>query len=58
MASNVCRNGADASPWRTSIQGREASLREGGELKDLVPTALAYLGLTKPLQITGENLCK
>ncbi len=35
----------------------QARLREGGELKDLVPTALAYLGLTKPLQMTGENLC-
>jgi 2,3-bisphosphoglycerate-independent phosphoglycerate mutase len=35
-----------------------ARLREGGELKDLIPTALAYLDLTKPLQITGQNLCK
>jgi 2,3-bisphosphoglycerate-independent phosphoglycerate mutase len=34
-----------------------ASLREGGELKDLIPTALAYLDLTKPLQMTGKNLC-
>ena len=34
-----------------------AKLREGGELKDLVPTAISYLGLTKPLQMTGENLC-
>ncbi|HEY8843043.1 MAG TPA: 2,3-bisphosphoglycerate-independent phosphoglycerate mutase [Gaiellaceae bacterium] len=34
-----------------------ANLREGGELKDLVPTAISYLGLTKPLQMTGENLC-
>jgi 2,3-bisphosphoglycerate-independent phosphoglycerate mutase len=35
-----------------------ARLREGGELKDLIPTALAYLGLTKPLQMSGKNLCK
>jgi 2,3-bisphosphoglycerate-independent phosphoglycerate mutase len=34
-----------------------ASLREGGELKDLIPTALAYLNLTKPLQMRGKNLC-
>ena len=34
-----------------------ASVREGGELKDLIPTALAYLDLTKPLQMTGKNLC-
>jgi arylsulfatase A-like enzyme len=27
-------------------------------LKDLMPTALAYLGLTKPLQVSGQNLCK
>jgi 2,3-bisphosphoglycerate-independent phosphoglycerate mutase len=35
-----------------------ARLREGGELKDLAPTVLAYLGLTKPLQVSGQNLCK
>jgi 2,3-bisphosphoglycerate-independent phosphoglycerate mutase len=34
-----------------------ANLREGGELKDLIPTVLAYLGLTKPLQMSGQNLC-
>jgi 2,3-bisphosphoglycerate-independent phosphoglycerate mutase len=34
-----------------------AKLREGGELKDLVPTALGYLNLTKPLQMSGQNLC-
>src|SRR3989442_8838828 len=28
----------------------DARLREGGELKDLMPTAIYYLGLTKPLQ--------
>jgi 2,3-bisphosphoglycerate-independent phosphoglycerate mutase len=31
-------------------------LREGGELRDLVPTALALIGIEKPLQMTGENL--
>jgi 2,3-bisphosphoglycerate-independent phosphoglycerate mutase len=35
-----------------------ATLREDGELKDLAPSVLAYLGLTKPLQMGGENLCK
>ncbi|HUK95540.1 MAG TPA: 2,3-bisphosphoglycerate-independent phosphoglycerate mutase [Gaiellaceae bacterium] len=34
-----------------------AKLREGGELKDLVPTAISYLNLAKPLQMKGENLC-
>jgi 2,3-bisphosphoglycerate-independent phosphoglycerate mutase len=29
-----------------------------GELGDLAPTVIAYLGLRKPLQMTGRNLCK
>jgi 2,3-bisphosphoglycerate-independent phosphoglycerate mutase len=35
----------------------DARLRGDGELSDLAPTVLAYLGLRKPLQMTGENLC-
>jgi 2,3-bisphosphoglycerate-independent phosphoglycerate mutase len=31
-------------------------LREGGELSDLAPTALALLGFSQPLQMTGETL--
>jgi 2,3-bisphosphoglycerate-independent phosphoglycerate mutase len=31
-------------------------LEKGGELSDLVPTALALLGLAKPLQMTGRIL--
>ena len=34
-----------------------AKLREDGELQDLAPTAISYLGLTKPLQMSGQNLC-
>jgi len=30
---------------------------DDGELSDLAPTVIAYLGLRKPLQITGRNLC-
>ena len=30
---------------------------EDGELGDLAPTVIAYLGLRKPLQMTGRNLC-
>jgi 2,3-bisphosphoglycerate-independent phosphoglycerate mutase len=30
---------------------------EDGELSDLAPTVIAYLGLRKPLQMTGRNLC-
>ena len=47
-----------SNPVPLVVTDSEAHLREGGELKDLVPTALAYLGLTKPLQMTGQNLCK
>ncbi|HEY2373291.1 MAG TPA: 2,3-bisphosphoglycerate-independent phosphoglycerate mutase [Gaiellaceae bacterium] len=31
-------------------------LREGGELSDLAPTALALLGFAQPLQMTGKNV--
>ena len=34
----------------------DLSLPEGGELSDLVPTAIALLDLAKPLQMTGHNL--
>jgi 2,3-bisphosphoglycerate-independent phosphoglycerate mutase len=36
----------------------DVRLRDDGELGDLAPTVLAYLGLRKPLQMTGRNLCK
>ena len=36
---------------------RDCRLRDDGELKDLAPTAIAYLGLTKPLQMSGQNVC-
>jgi 2,3-bisphosphoglycerate-independent phosphoglycerate mutase len=36
----------------------EQGLREGGELADLVPTALELLGLGKPLQMSGTPLTK
>jgi bisphosphoglycerate-independent phosphoglycerate mutase (AlkP superfamily) len=39
------------------VTDQAVSLREDGELQDLVPTVLAFLGLTKPLQMTGQNLC-
>jgi 2,3-bisphosphoglycerate-independent phosphoglycerate mutase len=46
------------NPVPLVVTDPEASLRAGGELQDLAPTAIAYLGLTKPLQMSGENLCK
>ena len=33
----------------------EAGLRDDGELSDLAPTVLAYLGLRKPLQMDGQK---
>jgi 2,3-bisphosphoglycerate-independent phosphoglycerate mutase len=33
-------------------------LQQGGELSDLVPTALALLGLPQPLEMTGKTLLK
>jgi 2,3-bisphosphoglycerate-independent phosphoglycerate mutase len=46
------------NPVPLIVTDHTAELREDGELKDLIPTALAYLGLTKPLQVSGQNLCK
>jgi 2,3-bisphosphoglycerate-independent phosphoglycerate mutase len=37
------------------LTGTNASISDG-ELSDLAPTALALLGLDKPLQMTGKNL--
>jgi 2,3-bisphosphoglycerate-independent phosphoglycerate mutase len=34
----------------------DVSLQGAGELSDLAPTVLAYLGLTKPVQMTGKML--
>jgi 2,3-bisphosphoglycerate-independent phosphoglycerate mutase len=34
----------------------DATLRDGGELKDLIPTALDLLGLDKPVEMTGNSL--
>ena len=39
------------------VSDPDARLRDDGELSDLAPTVLAYLGLRKPLQMSGENLC-
>jgi len=46
-----------SNPVPLVVTDPAANLREGGELKDLVPTAITYLNLSKPLQMRGENLC-
>jgi 2,3-bisphosphoglycerate-independent phosphoglycerate mutase len=44
------------NPVPLIVTERGASLRAGGELADLVPTALELLGLNKSSQMTGESL--
>jgi 2,3-bisphosphoglycerate-independent phosphoglycerate mutase len=46
------------NPVPLVVTDPEAHLRDDGELSDLAPTIIAYLGLTKPLQMTGRNICK
>ncbi len=45
------------NPVPLIVTDPDAQLREGGELADLAPTVLAYLGITENLQMTGKNLC-
>ena len=47
-----------SNPVPLIVTDPEARLRDDGELSDLAPTVLAYLGLRKPLQMNGRNLCK
>ena len=47
-----------SNPVPLVVTDPAASLRDDGELSDLAPTVLAYLRLTKPLQMSGQNLCK
>jgi 2,3-bisphosphoglycerate-independent phosphoglycerate mutase len=44
------------NPVPLIVTDTEVSLSGPGELSDLMPTALALLGLEKPLQMTGRNL--
>ena len=46
-----------SNPVPLVVTGKnDVSLREGGELSDLVPTAISLLGLAKPLQMSGHSL--
>jgi 2,3-bisphosphoglycerate-independent phosphoglycerate mutase len=44
------------NPVPLILTARDERLREGGELKDLAPTALQLLGLDKPDEMTGSSL--
>jgi 2,3-bisphosphoglycerate-independent phosphoglycerate mutase len=45
-----------SNPVPLIVTAPGAALREGGELSDLVPTALDLLGLEQPREMTGETL--
>jgi 2,3-bisphosphoglycerate-independent phosphoglycerate mutase len=45
-----------SNPVPLIVTDASVSLREDGELSDLVPTAISLLGLAKPLQMSGHNL--
>jgi 2,3-bisphosphoglycerate-independent phosphoglycerate mutase len=47
-----------SNPVPLIVTDPAARLREDGELQDLAPTVLAYTDLTKPLQMTGQNICR
>jgi 2,3-bisphosphoglycerate-independent phosphoglycerate mutase len=44
------------NPVPLIVTDSEIALREGGELSDLVPTVLGFLGFKQPLQMTGKSL--
>jgi 2,3-bisphosphoglycerate-independent phosphoglycerate mutase len=44
------------NPVPLIVTSPKLALREGGELSDLVPTALDLLGLEKPVQMSGKTL--
>jgi len=44
------------NPVPLIVTDREVTLRDTGELSDLVPTVLGFLGFKQPLQMTGKSL--
>jgi 2,3-bisphosphoglycerate-independent phosphoglycerate mutase len=44
------------NPVPLIITDPDVALRDGGELSDLVPTVLGFLGFKQPLQMTGKPL--
>jgi len=45
-----------SNPVPLVVTDPDISLRPGGALSDLVPTAISLLDIAKPLQMTGQNL--
>jgi 2,3-bisphosphoglycerate-independent phosphoglycerate mutase len=44
------------NPVPLIVTDHEAKLREGGEIADLAPTCLQYLGIRPPIEMTGRAL--
>ena len=44
------------NPVPLIVTDPDVALRDGGELSDLVPTVLGFLGFKQPLQMTGKSL--
>jgi 2,3-bisphosphoglycerate-independent phosphoglycerate mutase len=44
------------NPVPLIVTTTDVSLREGGELADLLPTALRLLGIEPPSELTGQDL--
>ena len=44
------------NPVPLVVTDTEVTLSEGGELSDLAPTVLGFIGFTQPLQMTGRTL--
>jgi 2,3-bisphosphoglycerate-independent phosphoglycerate mutase len=44
------------NPVPLIVTDHDVALRDGGELSDLVPTVLGFLGFKQPLQMTGKSL--
>jgi 2,3-bisphosphoglycerate-independent phosphoglycerate mutase len=44
------------NPVPVIVTDPQVTLRDGGELSDLVPTMLGFLGFKQPLQMTGKSL--
>jgi 2,3-bisphosphoglycerate-independent phosphoglycerate mutase len=44
------------NPVPLIVTDPEVTLRDTGELSDLVPTVLGFLGFKQPLQMTGKSL--
>jgi 2,3-bisphosphoglycerate-independent phosphoglycerate mutase len=44
------------NPVPLIVTNKDVELANSGELSDLVPTALEFLGFSKPLQMTGKSL--